>query len=74
MLQLPVLDLDDYDLKLLKYIANGEHTEEIIPLLNSSKSTIERRKRKLKQLILDEYCTDAGLLSALYRYGYDFFN
>lgn len=74
MLQLPVLDLDDYDLKLLKYIANGKHTEEIIPLLNSSKSTIERRKRKLKQLILDEYCTDAGLLSALYRYGYDFFN
>lgn len=74
ILQLPVLELDDYDLKLLTHLAKGKHTDELIPLLNSSKSTIERRKRKLKQGIFDEYTTDAGLITALRLYGYDFFN
>ena len=72
-LQRPPLFLEDFDLIVLKSLADGLHTDEICLELNTSKSTIERHKRKLKEQLGDEFTTDCGLLGLLYPYGYQFF-
>jgi len=72
-LQLPPLTLNSLDLKILKLLAEGKHSQEISTLLHTSKSTLERHKRKLKQQLGNELMSDSGLLASLYPYGYLFF-
>ena len=72
-LLLPALNLDDFDLKLIRGIASGLRNDKLAEQLHRSSSTIERHKRRLKeQLGVDEQ-TDAGILAELSRYGYRFY-
>lgn len=73
-LQLSPIKMEEYDIHVLKGIAAGLHTDEIAERLRTSKSTIERHKRKIKQQLNNEFITDAGLLNLLYPYGYQFFS
>lgn len=72
-LLLPVLKLDDFDLKLIRGIATGLRNQELAELLHRSTSTVERRKQQLKEQLGVEERTDTGLLAELSRYGYRFY-
>ena len=62
--------LDDFDLRLLEEMSKGLHTQEIAEKLGSSKSTIERHKRRLKEDLGIDAQTDCGLLVKLHSLGY----
>jgi hypothetical protein len=64
-LQRPLLFLEDFDFIVLKALADGLHTDEICLELNTSKSTIERHKRKLKEQLGDEFTTDCVLSNTI---------
>lgn len=44
------IDIDDFDRKILHYLAQGEKTKNLPNIIPLSMPTIERRKRKLKHL------------------------
>lgn len=62
--------LNDFDLCLLEEMSKGLHTQEIAEKLGSSKSTIERHKRRLKEELGIDFQTDCGLLVKLNTLGY----
>ena len=62
--------LDDFDLHILEEMSKGLHTQEIAEKLGSSKSTIERHKRRLKEDLGIDVQTDCGLLVKLHSLGY----
>ena len=72
-LQLPTLDLNPTDYLILQLIANGKRSNEISDEMRLSKSSIERRKRCLKELLGIENATDCGLFTVLLQYGYSFY-
>lgn len=72
-LLLPALNLNDFDLILIRGIADGLRNDKMAEQLHCSSSTIERHKRQLKERLGVEEKTDTGLLAELSRYGYRFY-
>lgn len=63
--------LDDIDRKILYYLNHHYTHQQIADLLKKSISTIDKRKRKLKEnLLLDNDCSDAELLEKAKELGY----
>ena len=56
--------LDHYDLLLLYHLSEGKQTKELPTVLHISLTSIERRKRRLKEIFkLEVGCTDVHLLN-----------
>ena len=72
-LQLPPLSLSPENYLLLKLLAEGKRSTEISVQMHLSKSSIERRKRYLKEQLGIENATDCGLFKVLLQYGYSFY-
>ena len=73
-LQLPPLNLHPTDYALLQLLGKGKRSSEISVEMRLSKSSVERRKRRLKEQLGIENTTDCGLLTALLHYGYTFYS
>jgi len=56
--------LDHYDLLLLYHLSEGKQTKEIPAMLHISLTSVEKRKRRLKEILkLEAGCTDVQLLN-----------
>ena len=63
--------LDHYDVLILFHLQEGKQTKELWKLLPLSTTSIERRKRKLKELLeLELDCTDVQLLNRAREAGF----
>jgi DNA-binding NarL/FixJ family response regulator len=64
------LQLDDYDLLLLREIANGSKMRDLIGLIHLSKSTMDKRIRIMKQKFNIESNSDRDLIMAAKKEGF----
>jgi DNA-binding NarL/FixJ family response regulator len=64
------LQLDDYDLLLLREIANGSKMRDLIGLIHLSKSTMDKRIRIMKQKFNIESNGDRDLIMAAKKEGF----
>ncbi|MGB5437901.1 MAG: histidine kinase [Maribacter sp.] len=62
--------VDDTDKKILHYIATGTRTKDIGPLISVAPTTVESRKRQLKQLFGIEQGNDIELIEEARKRGF----
>ena len=72
-LMLPPLQLSSIDKQLITALVQGETMTTIMEQIGVSRSTIERRKRMLKERLGCEHLTDCAVLPRLWEYGFRFF-
>lgn len=72
LLMLPTLQLSPIDKQLITALARGKTMTTIMEQIGVSRSTLERRKRMLKERLGCEHLTDFALLPRLWEYGYRF--
>lgn len=64
------VSLDDYDILILKELANGSNLRDLLKLVHLSKSAIDKRKRLLKRKFQIESRSDRDLVLAAKTKGF----